>query len=76
MTAHRKSCEELVASRKGIEPLTPGLGRAMSDCQIGSTQFKGVHAGSRKYTEGVRRRFLNGRELACTGLNGSGAAKL
>jgi hypothetical protein len=60
-----------MASRRGLEPLTPGLRkrgfRVLKECtavQVRSRGFTGMHKTG-------ARRFLNGEELACTAVNWS-----
>jgi hypothetical protein len=65
-----------MASRRGLEPLTPGLGSGISRYWIGPLAFKSFHASSRECMNPAPERFLNRRTQAYTGLNRSEVAKL
>ena len=65
-----------MASRRGLEPLTPGLGSAISVVNIGSPTFKSLRKVSLKCAKPGSETILNNCELPQTILNGSEAAKL
>jgi hypothetical protein len=52
-----------MASRRGLEPLTPGLGSVGSGRRTGASPFKGVQAGSQECTKWGRKGFVNWRAL-------------
>jgi hypothetical protein len=65
-----------LASRKGVEPLTPGLGSTRLYCRMRALLYSGLQTSSKLYTRLGRGRFLNPSGPVRTGRDGRVISKL